>query len=444
MKSGSRRTAWLAAVATASGSLTGSPVGANNDIVDLAGFVEPEMRLALSPDEAYWYNSARPDARAELRIYPSDAVDALVAVEGDIRFNRFSTPPIRADLRELWLKAYKDDLMFAGGRQIFSWGSIGEFGIVDILNPQQLVDTGQDLPDRKIGVWSMAMELETDIAVFQSVVIPFYQHASIPVGNPYVPDLLPSPVSSIAMTIGAPGQRSLLADEKPGPDVRNTQVAARAYFSLDRGDVGVGLAYLLDQVGSVDTIAGPGSTVTGLEIDYPRIFAIAGEGSVPLLEGFSLGLEGLVLIGDDLDGDNPLARNITFQSAARVRGFLSPQWQFEVGYLDQEVLMARSPGERDAEQRLTGQIGSPYLMIDPHLAHVLLSYRFGDVMHRVSVNYMTALTRSGHYLAPAAELHLADGIRMRTGAQIYAGVDSRGLGTLDEYSNLYVSLRADF
>lgn len=429
------------ALATAAAlAFVAAPANADDDSIAWRGFFEPELRAVLDGGNPGWANSAKPDARLNLVITPNDDVEAYASAELDVRFG----PPqnellLKPDMRELWVRLSKGRAVMAAGRQILSWGSIGEFGAIDYLNPQQLPDTAQNWAERKQGVWSGRMDWEADNGSLEAYLIPIFTHSELPANSPWVADRFGGAAAEEALRLGLAQERGAFAVSSPTLDFGHTQGAVRGYFSLRRADVGVGAAHLFSQVAALAP-----DPNDGLRQRYNRWSVLFGETSLPIIEGFGVGVESALLLShDDWNGDNAFDPNSRVHWAVRLKGFLSTALQFEVGALGNELLYANGAGERKREAAIPSPFGNPYFNLENHLANVGLYYRLGDAMHVLSATYATALDSNGHYLSPVATFRLLDVMLLSAGAQIYAG-NNAGLGSLDEHSNLFVSSRVDF
>lgn len=412
-----------------------TPLHAEDQIYEFRGFVEPEFRAVFDGGVPGWSNSAKPDARLNLKIDPNDDISALLSTELDVRYGPGQRVTLRPDAREVWVRLATGDWHFKLGRQLFSWGSIGEYGVIDYLNPQQLPDTAQNWAERKIGIWSAMADLDVEFGSVEFYLIPVFTPAETPAESPWVPDRL----TGAAAAAGLSGPRSALTAREPAPTLAQTQAAMRGYFSLDLADLGLGVAHLFDQVGQVVS-----DSTLGAALAFDRWTVVAGEASIPFVEGFGLGLESAYLHAhDDRLGNDPYRSNSRIHWAARVKGFLSTQLQFELGVLAEEILKANAAGEVGNEAAMPSPMGNPYFHVENRLGMLALVFRFGDAMHTLSATYLTALDDNGHYLNPSASFRLLDALLLNTGAQIFAG-DNDSLGRLSKSSNIYLSLRADF
>lgn len=433
------KTVFLAIVTVAWGTVS---LAAADDTIAWRGFVEPELRAVLDGGAPGWVNSAKPDARLNLDITPNDDVEAYASTELDIRFgpsDYYDQPRLKPDLRELWVRLTKGRAIMAAGRQLLSWGSIGEFGAIDYLNPQQLPDLAQHWAERKQGIWSGRLDWEANHGSIEAYLIPVFSHSELPPQSPWIRDRFGGAAADQALRLGLPHNRSAFAASTPTLDFEHTQGAIRGYFSLRRADIGLGAAHLFSQVAALT----PDPNL-GLGLRYHRWSVLFGEASLPMIEGFGLGMESALLMSHaDWEGHNAFIPNSRVHWAMRLKGFLSAALQFEIGALGNELLRANGPAESKREAAIPNPFGNPYFNLENHLANIGLFYRWGDAMHVLSLIYATALDSSGHYVSPTATFRLLDVMLLSAGAQVYAG-NNAGLGRLEQYSNLFISSRVDF
>lgn len=151
-----------------------------------SGFIEPEARMLVNESHGKWIDSAKPDARLELKIYPTEKVDGAVIGELDLGYANQPTPSVDGDLRETWVRFYEGPFSASLGKQIYTWGSILEFGVSDILNPQELPDLSQDAKDRKIGVWSAKATWDFGIGQVDAYGIPWALPHELPLSGPFL------------------------------------------------------------------------------------------------------------------------------------------------------------------------------------------------------------------------------------------------------------------
>ena len=146
---------------------------------------------------------------------------------------------------------------------------------------------------------------------------------------------------------------------------------------------------------------------------------------------------------DDIDGASRYRDNARLHAGLRIRGFLTPSVQFEWGGLVAQTFSETNPLGLVPNSARPQPFGNPYLNLEDRLSHVNVTYRFGDAMHGLSLTYLTALDANGHYLNPSAAFRLLNGVLLDVGAQVYGG-SIASLGALQQQSNIYTSLRADF
>lgn len=151
-----------------------------------SGFLEPEGRMLINEPHGKWIDSAKPDARLELKVYPTDQVDGAVIGELDLGYANQPTPSVKGDLRETWVRFYEGPFSASLGKQIYTWGSILEFGVTDILNPQELPDLSQDAKDRKIGVWSAKATYDFGFGQLDAYAIPWALPHALPLAGPFL------------------------------------------------------------------------------------------------------------------------------------------------------------------------------------------------------------------------------------------------------------------
>jgi hypothetical protein len=548
--------------------MAGPAVTFAQDTVSLSGYLEPEARARIGTARPEWVHSSMPDARLELRAYPTEQVDAAVVGDLNMRYADVVTPQVAADLRELWVRYYEGPLTLILGRQIHTWGTIQDFGVTDILNPQEFPDLTQDQTNRKIGMWTLKTVYDFNFMQAEVYVMPFFVPAELPMQGGFAEAALPRPLrraiqqdASRAQQAGAEGRRQLddarrqlqngqaeidagyaqitqgqaqldaaeadilqqlqmvagmpepqksaaeaqlyaglatiqaqrsdlhrqsatidsaqarlemegagLASAEtdfarqsmqgeqdyrnalstpqrdiPPREPRSTQAAARLYFPLSFGDFAIGGARLYDQMGTIrfQPGASPGDAPT-LRIEHPRLTAWTFSSAIPL-GPVGLRFEGLYLHTADPDGTDPFVRNPTLQSAAQIVWDPTSEWSIRAGIQDEQVFKLDDAGERADEYSIPSPVGSTLLLLADRIAHTAVTYRWGTSMHQLLLAYLWAYEADGHFISPEADIALVPGIRLRTGAQIFAGRgDKRGFGQLKNEDNVYVALRASF
>lgn len=526
-----------------------------------SGFLEPEGRMLVGEPHGKWIDSAKPDARLELKVYPTDQVDGAVVGELDLGYANQPTPSVKGDLRETWVRFYKGPFSASLGKQIFTWGSILEFGVTDILNPQELPDLSQDAKDRKIGVWSAKATWDFGIGQVDVHAIPWALPHDLPMSGPFLQGDRLRPLqraaeadakaaflalqsagtpllkrqqeltteqrqiekargdideqaASLDGQIDAKGQaaaaagtdalkaqayaelaalersRAALETERvalssrevsvraetatvsqavaahnaklenfrsgyegalarpaqklPPRDLRGAEGAVRLYFPLDLGDFSLGVARIHDRVGTVRFTPAAVAGTPSLVMEYPKLTAWTLTGAIPI-SSFAVRFEGLYLHTADPQGDQPLLRNPTLQSAAQVQWDPNSNWQVRVGIQDEQIFKLDDDAERADEYSLPSPAGSVLLLIAPRVTHTAVTYRFGDAMHQLQAAYLVSYETNGHFLNPEADFGIVEGVRLKAGAQIFLGDDDKaGFGQLDDLDNVYASLRVGF
>lgn len=552
------------------------------DLWELRGFVEPEARAYVGLDKPRFTDSSRPDLGFELRLFPTDEVDAAVIGDVDLRYvdvDRFET---RFDLREAFVRFYRGPLTLTLGKQLHTWGTVTEFGVVDILNPQELPDLAQNLSDRKLGMWTLKAAWDFGPVVAEAYVMPFFRPADIPLDSVFVGDGLPRAVRRAIEADAARGTQAAIAAQNridegeaavlggyqqlqdgyrqiddaraaiaagqaqletnraqleaalaaaqamppgsardaqmaeihaglaaiseqgsllgsqlsalerqqseldrnwdrldanateleqarvrlqteqtagerrfrealqaptrvaPSPEPRNVNAGLRLYAPLAIGDFSLGVARLHDQIGTLRYEPGPNPGDTpSLLLTHPEFWAYTFEASIPI-SVLSLRLEALYLDTSDRHGTDPFVRNPSLQTAAQLAVRISPEWQLRAGVNDEQIFAINDPVEKADEYSIPAPAGSALLMLDPRIAHLVGTWRYRGRMDQVSVGYLWAWENDGHFLTADVDWGLVDGLRLRTGAQYFAGPRDRSFGSLGKYDNVYVALRMVF
>ncbi len=183
------------------------------DAWELRGFVEPEARAYLGTTQPRFTDSSKPDGGLDLRLYPTDSVDGAIVGDFDLRWADVPSPEIRFDLRETWTRFFTGPFTLTVGKQLHTWGVIDEFGVVDILNPQELPDLAQNTSDRKLGVWTLKAAWDFGPVVAEAYVMPFFTPADLPMGGIFSEATTPRPLRRAIAADAARGQAALAAAE---------------------------------------------------------------------------------------------------------------------------------------------------------------------------------------------------------------------------------------
>ncbi len=200
-------------------SLVFTATASAQDTVEFSGRLEPEARAYVDRTHPEWTHSSMPDARIDMRVFPTDQVDGSVVGELDLRYADVATPSVDATLRELWVRFYEGSFTLTMGKQIHTWGTIQDFGVVDILNPQEFPDLTQDLTNRKIGVWTAKGSYDFGLVQTELYAMPWFTPSELPSQGAFAEAAMPRPL-----------QRALRAEA-----ARASQAGAQARRELDEG-----------------------------------------------------------------------------------------------------------------------------------------------------------------------------------------------------------------
>lgn len=184
-----------------------------SDLWELRGFIEPEARAYLGTTHPRFTDSSKPDGGLDLRLYPTDQVDGAIVGDFDLRWADVPSPEIRFDLRETWARFYTGPFTLTLGKQLHTWGMVDEFGVADILNPQELPDLAQGANDRKLGIWTLKAAWDFGPVVAEAYVMPFFTPSDLPMGGVFASSTLPRPLQRAIAEDAARGQAEAAAAE---------------------------------------------------------------------------------------------------------------------------------------------------------------------------------------------------------------------------------------
>jgi len=391
--------------------------------LEFRGFVEPEARLFVRGDDPRWDSARKPDARLEMLGEAGFDVDYRAVVDTDLAFDGSRVEP-ELQLRELWVRYLHDRWVVSAGKQLVRWGTIDEFGVADVFVPQDLIDPSESWVNRKRGLWMARGAWEGDRLTLTLLASPF-REASV------------TPNRETSFRGAAVGTATPVPEVIDGPlRAEDLQVGGRLYYAGELGDFGISLARIPEQVAP---LASPTTTVTSRHVGI-----VAVEGTIPLVPGFGIHLESALMLGEDFDGDNPQIRNSRLHYAAALKGFLSEALSFQLGFTE-EQLFASGNAEEVRERRLGAPVGNPWLLLDQHLTHLSLRYRYGDAGHSLKLRYLNAYETDGHLIHPEVAFVVAPATTFTFGMQVFAGSRTRsGIARLRDFSNVYTALRAAF
>lgn len=151
-----------------------------------SGFVEPDARILYGEPNGKWIDSSTPKARLELKVFPTDNADGAIVGELNAAYAATATPAVTPDLREAWVRFAEGPLSVSLGKQIYNWSSIIEFGVTDVLNPQELPDLAQDAANRKLGLWSLRSVWDAGFMQVEAYAMPWFEPNALPLDGPFL------------------------------------------------------------------------------------------------------------------------------------------------------------------------------------------------------------------------------------------------------------------
>lgn len=445
------------------------------ELWELQGEISPEVRAMVAAPKPHFATTSRPDAVAKLSLYPHTQVDGLVRTELDWRYGLTATSVVEVRADEVWVRWAKGAGALTVGRQVFRWGTIDEFGVVDVLNPQRLLDLGADAAQRKLGVWAASSDISVGPVRLQAVVMPWFTPSEFGAASPFVTTGLPRPQARAVAEMAAAAQAAAAGATtpdtgtgnggasagvpasaagsagaelspvllRPQASLRNVQAGLRAVFALPFADLALLGARLFDQIGTARVV----SDATGLpqvRIIYPEVWMLGAEFTMPIGD-WSLAVESAYFHTSDRDGTDPFVRNPTLHSAAEVRWKFHPDWEARLGIQDQQIFYDQDNVFEHADERsLPIPLGSPLMLLDPRLAHAVLTYTFGAEFSKLTAAYVWAYESHGHFASVELDYGIVAGLRLLLGGQMFAGRRGQGFGSIDHLDNVYAGLRLLF
>ena len=162
--------------------------------ISLHGYIEPQVRAKIGSKQMSFTDAYQPFMRAELNSYIDDSLRVFSAAEINVQYQNSFADAISLDLKEMYGEIYTSIATVRFGRQIFTWGSNEDISPIDVLNPQELIDLGQNSAQRKLGVLAASVDFEAGPALIQFVVMPRFRASIIDSKSPFAKAVDPPPL----------------------------------------------------------------------------------------------------------------------------------------------------------------------------------------------------------------------------------------------------------
>lgn len=340
------------------------PTVGRADSWELRGFVEPEARAYLGTTQPRFTDSSKPDGGLDLRLYPTESVDGAMVADFDLRWADVPSPDIRFDLRETWARFFTGPFTLTLGKQLHTWGTIDEFGVVDILNPQELPDLAQNTADRKLGVWTLKAAWDFGPVVAEAYVMPFFTPSDLPMGGVFSGSTAPRPLQRAIAADAARGQTALAAAE--ADLIAGEGAVARGRLQIEQGfaalasaetEIRSGIGAVEGGIAAIDgnlvslRALPPGTVdaqIAQLEAERSRLYA--------QIAGLNAELAGLQAQAAALETNrqelNAHAQSLAAGRAQFDQSRIEGEQAFRAGLSPQRVLPGMRPVDTDAAVRL--------------------------------------------------------------------------------------------
>ena len=328
------------------------------------------------------------------------------------------------DLREAYLDYGAGHFEFRLGRQIITWG-VGDLIFINDIFPKDYAAffSGRPLEYLKIGSDALKLNLFTDLASAELVVIPFFEPDNLPTSERFfVFDPFPT-VTTRTQT-------------EPRAEFENTELALRLYRTLLGFDTAVYVyrGFYRTPGMKPDDLVSP----TQLTLIFPRLrtYGISAQGSV---------LGGVVSLEaaygdseDDRSGRDPAIPNSMVKYLAGYQQQLWSEFTAGVQYygeylLDYAPYRDTLPSGFPAQDRL----------------RQLLTLRLTQFFHyqtlRLSLFSFYSPTDEDYNFIPEVRYSFTDALWGAVGANFFGGKkQTTFFGQLDKNDNLYVTMRYEF
>lgn len=328
------------------------------------------------------------------------------------------------ELREGYLDLTQERWDLRVGRQIVTWG-LGDLIFINDVFPKdyEAFFSGRPLEYLKKGVDAVKAGFYPDIASFELVITPFFEPNNFPDSNRFwIFDPMPDVTNRV--------------QKEPASNIRNTEVALRAYRDIAGFDASIYLYKGFYRMPSMlpDSLTSP----TRIELVYPEL-AVYGaslqRGALGGVLGFEAGYYDSL---DDRSGTDPLLPN------SQTRFLLSYQRQV----LEDFSVTVQYYGEYThdyAEYERTRIASFPKEPRYRDLTSIRVTYLLMHQDMRLQWFSFWSPADRDYLLNPEAKYNFSDHIWTALGANIFGGrKETTQFGSLDRNDNVYVQTRYEF
>jgi len=328
------------------------------------------------------------------------------------------------ELREAYIDLTGGRWDLRAGRQIITWG-LGDLIFINDVFPKdyEAFFSGRPLEYLKKGVDAVKASFYPDMASVEFVVIPFFEPNNFPDANRFwMFDPMPGVTDRV--------------QKEPASNIRNTEVALRAYRDIAGFDASVYLYKGFYRTPSMrpDSLTAP----TRIELIYPEL-AVYGaslqRGALGGVLGFEAGYYDSL---DDRRGTDPLIPN------SQTRFLLSYQRQV----IEDLSITVQYYGEymHDYPEYERTRIASfPKEPKFRDLTSLRLTYLLMNQNMRLQWFSFWSPADRDYLLNPEVRYNFSDHIWTALGANIFGGKkDTTQFASLDENDNIYVQARYEF